>query len=397
MKILFICNKSPWPAKEGGPIAMNNLIEGMIRAGHQVKVLAAVTNKYSISLNEIPESYREKTGLTLAYIDLKIKPLEAFLNLFTKKSYHVERFISKPFVNKLKDILVKEQFDIVQIELLYMSPYLDIVRKYSSAKVILRAHNIEHLIWKRVASEERNVVKKLYLKHLAKTLENYEKSVLNKFDGIVPITNKDAEFFKEFSGKPVNAVSFGLNIESIPQISEEAEHALFHIGAMNWIPNQEGVKWFIDKVWPEISSRLPRLKLYLAGREMPKWLMELNVKNIVVLGEVPDAYEFIASKTMLIAPLFSGSGIRIKIIESMAMGKAVISTAIGAEGIDYTNGVDIIIADSKKEFVEAVIKLYNNKQKAFELGNSAKNLVYNQHNINKTTKNLEDFYRKILG
>jgi glycosyltransferase involved in cell wall biosynthesis len=135
----------------------------------------------------------------------------------------------------------------------------------------------------------------------------------------------------------------------------------------------------------------------LAGREMPKWLMELNVKNIVVLGEVPDAYEFIASKTMLIAPLFSGSGIRIKIIESMAMGKAVISTAIGAEGIDYTNGVDIIIADSKKEFVEAVIKLYNNKQKAFELGNSAKNLVYNQHNINKTTKNLEDFYRKILG
>ena len=123
---------------------------------------------------------------------------------------------------------------------------------------------------------------------------------------------------------------------------------------MNWLPNKEGIKWFLDEVWPIIHQALPDLKIYLAGREMPSWLLELNLSNVKVIGEVPDAHEFIRSKSISIAPLLSGSGIRIKIIESMAMGKAVVATTIGAEGINYTTGKDIMIADTPEAFCEAV-------------------------------------------
>ena len=377
---------------------MNNLIEGLIDRGHKVKVLAAITNKYSININDVPEAYRKKTGLELAFINLQIKPLKAFLNLFTTKSYHVERFISVAFQKKLTDILKNESFDIVQIEMLYMSPYLELIRKYSNAKVVLRAHNIEHIIWKRVAIEEKNIPKKRYLRHLANTLEKYERTILNQYDGIIPITRKDSIFFSNETGVPVEPISFGVDFKKIPFHSEVVpEHALFHIGSMNWIPNIEGVKWFLNNVWPEVSKQFPKLNIYLAGRETPDWLKNIKLKNVNVLGEVSDAYSFMESKTISVAPLFSGSGIRIKIIESMAMGKAVIATSIGAEGINYTNGENILIADTKKEFVKAIKKLYKDKKLALTIGQNARELVQKEHNIKETAKQLEIFYKKLLS
>ncbi len=397
MNILVICNKSPWPAREGGPIAMNNLIEGLIAAGHQVKVLAANTNKYHIDPDDMPGDYRKKTGIELAYIDLSIKLIPAFLNLFGTKSYHVERFKSGTFEEKLIEILKSNTFDIVQIELLYMSPYLEIIRKYSNAKVFLRAHNIEHLIWKRLTASETNKIKKLYLQHLSRTLELYEHNILNNYDGIVPITGKDAEYFKRVTDTPVRAVSFGIDAESIITASNAApEHAAFHIGAMNWMPNEEGVRWFIDSVWPLILEENKEIKCYLAGREMPSWLTDLKLENVEVIGEVPDAPEFVLSKTISIAPLLSGSGIRIKIIESMALGRAVVSTAIGAEGINYEQNKNILIADSPEDFAKAVLELYHNPEKCKAMGQAAQKLILEEHNTQKIIQRLIAFYREIL-
>ncbi len=398
MKILYICNKSPWPPIEGGTIGMYNFITKIADAGHDVKVLAANTNKYFVKLDEVPEDFKNKTKFELEYIDLSIKPLDAFFNLFTNKSYHVQRFISKAFEKKLINILQNNTYDLVQIEYLYMSPYLDVVRKYSNAKVVLRAHNIEHLIWKRAAEEEKNPLKKFYLKHLATTLENYERSVLDKFDGIVPVTAKDAEFFRENSKVPVMDAPFSIDTEKFSQyFNDNPEHALFHIGSMNWLPNEEGIKWFVKEVWPKLSKKHPELKLYLAGREMPKWLLDMNKGNLIVVGEVPDAYEFISSKSILVSPLFSGSGIRVKIIESMALGKAVISTTIGAEGINYTDGKDILIANNADEFVNAVSKLYTDKKATKKLGENALKLVKEQHDINKVIEKLQRFYQKLMS
>jgi len=397
LNILFICNKSPWPASEGGPIAMNMLIEGMVEAGHKVKVLAANTNKYSVEPKKIPVEYQEKTGIELVYIDLSIKPFAAFANLFTNKSYHVERFISADFDKKLIEILQNTAFDIVQIETVYLSPYIGTIRQNSKAKIILRAHNIEHLIWGRITESTKNPIKKAYLSHLSRTLKNYETGILKYYDGIVPISDQDAGYFEKVSDTPVLPASFGIHPKSLKTVHDKpVDNALFHIGSMNWIPNEEGIRWFIDEAWPLISMKNPSLKVYLAGREMPQWLSKLKIPNVEVVGEVPDAQEFIQSKAISIAPLFSGSGIRIKIIESMAMGKAVISTKIGAEGIHYTDGQNILIANTAGEFSKAATYLYENPAKSKEIGENARKLILEKHNSEKIIQTLISFYQEIL-
>jgi len=196
MKILMICNKAPFPPREGGPIAMNMIVEGLISEGHQVKVLAVNSFKYTINPDDIPADYKAKTGIELIDVDLRIKPVAAFLNLFTGRSYHVERFISSDFRKRLVEVLQTNHFDIVQMETIFVAPYLETVRACSDAKVVLRAHNIEYLIWSRVADTTPNPLKRRYLRHLANTLKRYELSMLSQFDGIAAITQKDADYFR---------------------------------------------------------------------------------------------------------------------------------------------------------------------------------------------------------
>lgn len=397
MKILMLCNKSPWPAIEGGPMAMNNMAEGLIEAGHQVKILAVNSFKYNIDIKQIPAEYRLKTGIELEYLNLSINPIHAFLNLFTGKSYHVERFISNTFRKKLISLLQSDEYDIIQLETLFMAPYLPEIRKYSRAKVILRAHNVEHLIWKRIARSTTNPLKRNYLKHLSGTLEKYELDALGRFDGIASITKKDAAFFKENSQTAVIDIPYGINPAGFETKADLHDFpSLYHIGAMNWMPNQEGIKWFLDKVWPIITKKHPSLTCYLAGRYMPEWLKTGYKPNIVVVGEVPQAHAFIHAKSIGIVPLLSGSGIRIKIIESMALGKPVITTSVGAEGINYTHEKNILIADTAEDFAEAVSRCVADKQFSMQMGQAARKLIEEEYNNLKIIERMTSFYGKIF-
>ncbi|MBR5663579.1 MAG: hypothetical protein IKX01_02460, partial [Bacteroidales bacterium] len=127
MNILLLCNKSPYPPSEGGPMAMNSVITGLLEAGHTVKVMAFNSNKYHVDIDSIPEDYRKKTRIEFIDIDLKIKIKEAFKNLFSDESYHVKRFISEEFKKRLIQVLETEQFDVVQLEMIYMAPYIDTI------------------------------------------------------------------------------------------------------------------------------------------------------------------------------------------------------------------------------------------------------------------------------
>ena len=132
MKILLLCNKSPYPALEGGPMAMNSIVTGLLEAGHQVKILAVNSKKYNVTLEDIPEDYRQKTGIELIDVDLRVRPFKALKNLFSKKSYHVERFISKNFTNRLVEVLQNDTYDVVQLETLFMAPYVETIRQHSN-------------------------------------------------------------------------------------------------------------------------------------------------------------------------------------------------------------------------------------------------------------------------
>ncbi len=396
MNILMLCNKSPYPPGEGGPMAMNSIVKGLLAAGHNVKILAVNSEKYHIKEEDIPESYKKQTGIELVNLDLRIRPIAAFKNLFSDKSYHVERFISKDFNNKLIKILKKDKYDIVQLEMIYMAPYIETIREYSNARIILRTHNVEHLIWDRIAKKTKFPPKRWYLNHLVRTLKNYEMNALNKVDGIAAITYRDAAFFRGETAVPVIDIPFGVNPdEFIPHYEINENPTLYHIGSMNWMPNEEGIYWFLDKIWTKVAKRNPDLQLNLAGRNMPSWLLNLKKRNINIFGEVPDAKEFVKNNDIAIVPLLSGSGIRIKIIESMAMGKTVITTMVGAEGIQYSEYENIIIADSPAKMVEVICKIVKDPEEAQRIGRNARHLVEDIYDNKKIIERLLIFYDEI--
>ena len=396
MKILLLCNKPPYPASEGGPMAMNSIITGLLEAGHQVKILAINCEKFNVKESDIPDEYKRKTGIELIDVDLSIRPLKAFLNLFTKRSYHVERFISDNFKERLIEVLEKEQFDVVQLEMLYMAPYVDTIRQHSKAMIVLRAHNVEHKIWERIAKETKFFVKRWYINHLARTLKEYELNALETVDGIAAITRKDAAFFRKYCSKPIIDIPYGVYPEEFTPKSEiEGKPKFYHIGSMNWMPNEEGISWFIDEVLPKTVEKVPDFVYHLAGRSMPEWLTTMKNPHVDVVGEVPDAKAFVANHDVAIVPLLSGSGIRIKIIESMAMGKTVITTRVGAEGILYDEEVNIIIAENKARMVEAIRSINENPEIAVHIGQAARKLVEETYDNRKIIARLLMFYEEI--
>jgi glycosyltransferase involved in cell wall biosynthesis len=377
-------------------MAMNSIITGLLEAGHQVKILAVNSPKYNVNESDIPEEYRKKTGIELINVDLDVKPLKALINLFTRKSYHVERFISKDFKARLAELLQKEHFDVVQLEMLYMAPYVETIREHSKAMIVLRAHNVEHKIWERIAKETTFFIKRWYINHLANTLKEYELSALETVDGIAAITRKDAAFFRKYCSKPIIDIPYGVYPEEFtPKYEIEGQPKFYHIGSMNWMPNEEGIRWFIDEVLPKTVEKVPSFVYHLAGRNMPEWLTTLNNPNVDVIGEVPDAKAFVAENDVAIVPLLAGSGIRIKIIESMAMGKTVITTRVGAEGILYKEDANLIIAENKAKMVEAIRSINANPEIAVRIGHAARKLVEETYDNRKIIARLLMFYEQI--
>lgn len=375
---------------------MNSIITGLLDAGHQVKILAVNNEKYGVSEADIPEDYKKQTGIELIDVDLRVRPLMAFLNLFTRKSYHVERFISKDFKNRLSELLEKEHFDVVQLEMLYMAPYVDTIREHSKAMIVLRAHNVEHKIWERIAKETKFFLKRLYINHLANTLKDYELSALETVDGVAAITRKDAAFFRKYCSKPVIDIPYGVYPEEFtPKYEIEGKPKFYHIGSMNWMPNEEGIRWFIEEVLPKTVEKVPDFVYHLAGRNMPEWLTTLKNPHVNVVGEVPDAKEFVSNHDVAIVPLLAGSGIRIKIIESMAMGKTVITTRVGAEGILYDEEVNLIIAENIAKMVEAIRSINENPEIAVRIGEAARKLVEENYDNRKIIARLLMFYEQI--
>jgi len=394
IKILQIVNRVPWPLKDGGALGYYNYIKGYHDAGCDVTVAALNTSKHFVNSNELPDELKNLADWRFSYIDNKVKPLDAFINLFSNKSYNIERFVSDDFKKQLNELLHEKQFDVIVFESLFVAPYIDVVTNNSNALLVLRQHNVEHKIWETLAQEEPNPIKKIYLNLLASRLKKFETTQLNKFDALTTVTQNDANYFKQMGcNQPVFSSPTGIDISRLKVDDSTLEiPSVFHIGSMEWMPNQQAVMWFIKNVWNRILVKYPSLKLVIAGRGMTDSFKQQNFQNVEMKGEVDDAVKFIQSKQIMIVPLFAGSGIRVKILEGMAMGKAIVSTSLGAQGIEAENGKHLLIANTAEEFTEAIFSLVSNAKFADELGRNARKLVESTYDNTKVIDRLLKFY-----
>jgi glycosyltransferase involved in cell wall biosynthesis len=374
---------------------MHQISESLYLLGHDVKVLAMDTWKQGFSETEWDQEYRNKFHPEYVFMDIRIKALDAILNLFSDKSYNLERFHSQAFEDKLEHILKSGQFDMILLESLYVTPYLSLIRKHSKALVIYRAHNIEHIIWKRLHEGERKPIRKKYLHLLSERLKNYEDHILNDFDGIAAITPGDAAYFRSTGcTKPVMHIPFGIDARPLRTVPVE-KGSLFFIGSMDWMPNLESLRWILDHLWDKIHALHPDVRLYVAGRNMPPWLKSLDKKNVIMTGDVADAEAFMADKAILLAPYFSGGGMRVKFIEAMAQKKVVVTTAIGAEGISGRDGEHFLIAESEAGMLSIIEKCLRDPEWMEFIGANARSLVQDQYNSRKIAIRLISLYENI--
>lgn len=391
----------PYPPRDGGSIASIALAEALNDVGNQVTILSMNTSKHFVRQEDLPIKLTEKIKFIVVPINTDINLNELITNLiFSKKPYNAERFISENFKIKLKEELESENYDLVQLEGLYLCPYIDTIRQNSNAKIALRSHNIEHEIWQRAAANEKNLVKKVYKNILKNRIKRFKLDYLNKYDFLVPITARDGKQYSNLGNiKPIHVTPTGIDETNyIKDDSNSKFPGIFHIGALDWIPNQEGLRWFIDNVWVKFKKDYPQFEFYIAGRNAPKRFEKyLQDKKIVYLGEIENANKFINDNSIMIVPLLTGSGMRIKIIEGMVLGKSIITTSIGTEGIPTTNEENILIADTPQVFYEKLENICFNEELHKKISSNAIDFVnknFDNHNI---AEDLTEFYQKNIS
>jgi glycosyltransferase involved in cell wall biosynthesis len=188
----------------------------------------------------------------------------------------------------------------------------------------------------------------------------------------------------------------GMDMDKYPVNSPEGEIRLFFIGALDWAPNREGLDWFFGKVWPELLSRWPDLVLHIAGRNASVYFTGKLPPNVYPEGEIEDAISFFRDHHVMIVPLLSGSGIRIKILEAMAMGKVVITSAVGASGLGVKDGEHLFIANSAEDYVSVLEKLEKHPRLMRETGHQARQFVTENFDNLALAGKLISFYKAHL-
>lgn len=400
MKVLILTHRVPFPQNGGYPIVICNTIRGLVNSGHEVSLVSLNAKKgYHYEYNDDDKELLAKINYRPYNIDINVSVFEVGVNLFSKTSFNIDRYYDVGFERQLLIELRKNAYDIIQFEGLMMSLYLSVVRKNSKAKLVYRAHNIENLVWERLSQQKTDPFKKSYLKMHAKRIKNYELKQLNNFDGIAVFTEQDKSTLLEYGTKiPLEIFPVGINISKYkPDFSKTDFPTLFFLGSLDWLPNREGIEWFLDNFRKDLTDGDLRVRFYVAGNDIPERFDDYDVMGkIFIQGEVDDALEFVNSKSIMIVPLMSGGGMRVKIVEGMAMQKCIISTSLGAEGIKYENGLNIVIANDQDEFYEAIKLCIADEDYCKYIGTNARKLVEEQHDIDKITQGLVKFYESIL-
>ncbi len=397
MKIVLLTNKLPYPPKDGGSIATLNMITGLSDAGHSVTCLSLNTVKHRFPIEQIPAALAEKIRFYGIDCDSSIRPFKMLLNLlFSKEPYIAERFYNPAFSRKLNRLLDEEAFDIVQLEGPYLGRYIEKVRQKSNAVISLRAHNVEHRIWERKAANENRPLRKWYFRNMAKRLKRFELKVARDSNCLVCISPLDEKAFVEMGvNKPVITIPTGFELKEYPSTGLPKDPSVFFIGALDWLPNQEGLKWFLDHVIDPLRKELPGITFHVAGRNAPPTFEKLlSKKQVIYHGEIEDAKTFMKSYRIMVAPLFTGSGIRIKILEAMALGRPVVTTPIGIEGIPALNNKEILVSSDPESFKNQIIRLCQDDEIAQGLVRESRRLIQENFDTFGLSTRITQFFKE---
>ena len=353
MRICQLTHKPAYPTVDGGCIAMAHVLESLLRSGNTVDVLTLSTFKHRFDESAFPSN--DRLEVRSVEIDLRTKVSDALKNLGQRSSYIMARFDAPQVRSALQEQL-NNGYDVIYIESIFWLPYLPEL-KSSGIPLVLRSHNIEHRVWRELAYKS-SFPRSAYLRLLARRLRREEHLMWQGVDQIHSISSSDSTTIAKHTSADV------IDLPMAVKVNDEVPNApkpfvCHHLGAMDWIPNQEGMRWFLGKVWPGVQRVESLAEFHLAGRRMSVEFQQMKGPGVRVIGAVDDAKAFRAEHGVLVVPLFSGSGLRIKILEALAEGVPVMATTKAIEGLPEVQTSGMFVSDDPLKWIKKLSVIWH--------------------------------------
>jgi len=371
MNILFLSSKSPYPIKDGHSMRTCNILRQISKKHRIFLVTYFLSDDEEKEFNELKKICTEATGFKLPMSQSRIQLCMALIkNIFSFSPFVAQKYRSKEMSAKIVKILSENKIDVVHIDILPLMSNFKLFKKYPT---VLVEHNVESLLLKRRVSFTKNPFKRMFWWSQYLKLLSFEKIKVGQVDCCAVVSSNEMQIIKKMNSRArVEIVPNGVDIEYFTPIGNPQENRLIFVGGLNWFPNHDGMNYFCEKILPEVMIALPNVKVSVVGKEDKNFLYS---SQITQLGFVDDVRPHVHSAKVFVVPLRIGGGTRLKILDAMAMGKAIVSTSIGCEGLEGKNGFHFIVEDTAQGFAKAVIELCQDSKKREFLGQNARKLA----------------------
>jgi polysaccharide biosynthesis protein PslH len=398
MKILWIKAGGLLPLDSGGKIRSYHILRELAR-NHQVTYFGFHAEQENAAQRELEHIFDRAVCVPLHLPRAKSASefFEYAAGVFSSQPYNIRKYCRPRVVHELRSVLASFEFDVIVCD--FLIPAGAVPWELPIPKVLF-THNVEALIWKRHYEVAHNPLWKLLSWREWKAMSRAEGIYLQKADHVLAVSSTDRDCFAEIiPSSKLTVVPTGVDVEYFRPLDNEVENTLIFTGSMDWLPNEDGICYFVQEILPKIQPQIPNVSLKVVGRKPSARLQALAAENpnhIHLTGWVDDIRPHLGQGAVCIVPLRIGSGTRLKIFEAMAMGKAVVSTTIGAEGLPVQHGTEIMLADTPDAFAESVVNLLRESNGRRTLGRAARELVESKYSWASVARHFASALEKAL-
>ena len=397
MKILFITGMLPFPLDNGRKLRSFHLIRKLSEGNGLTLFITDEKNPDEKNIGELKKYCKDVKIAPCAELSTPRLILRLFLSIFRKEPFSLLKRYSNRIRQQLHSLIDETRPDVIICDRLTETLYL--LDKGIKAIKIYSTHNVEYQIVRRFSESTTDILKKLASYIEWKRMEAYERRVWENFDFSIAVSENNKDIISKFIPKErVFVVLNGIDTGYFqPVKNTKTPFSIIYTGQMGWFPNEDAMLYFTSEMYPLIKKEVPDLKFFIVGSNTSAKVKKLaeGDESIKVTGRVEDIREYIDRAAVYIVPLRIGSGTRIKILEALAMEKPVISTTVGCEGLELTNGKEIVISDKPAEFANRVVSLLKDEKAGQRLGEAGRKVIKEKYDWEVVFNQLDKLIDKL--